>query len=128
MSPRSRTGARRLGTDRERAVRALLEQEGWLAFRAPASLGCADVVALRAGDRPRLIEVKSIVTNPYEGFRRPDRARLSAAALQAGADAFLAWWPPRGELRWIASSTRRSWRLSSTTRCMSSRRASASGA
>lgn len=89
------------GIDRERAVRRLLADQDWLAFRAPASLGCADVIALRAGSRPRLIEVKSTAQGPYEHFGPADRARLRAAAELAGADALLAWWPSRGQLRWI---------------------------
>lgn len=90
------------GHQRERAVRDWLSKRDWLAFRAPASLGVADVVALREGSRPRLVEVKSTAGGPYEHFGPAARARLAAAAHIAGADAFLAWWPPRGQLRWIA--------------------------
>lgn len=89
------------GIQRERAVRDRMSSEDWLAFRAPASLGCADVIALRDGSRPRLIEVKSTAGGPYEHFGPKSRARLSLAARIAGADAFLAWWPSRGTLRWI---------------------------
>jgi Holliday junction resolvase len=89
------------GSQRERAVRDLLIGRDWVAFRAPASLGCADVVAMRADHRPRLIEVKSTKGGPYERFGPKERARLSAAARVAGAEAFLAWWPSRGPLRWI---------------------------
>lgn len=89
------------GHQRERAVRDKLLKEDWLAFRAPASLGVADVVALRDGSRPRLIEVKSTAKGPYEHFGPADRERLSFAARLAGADALLAWWPSRGVLRWI---------------------------
>lgn len=92
------------GTQRERAVRDWLRDRDWLAFRAPASLGVADVVALRDGSRPRLIEVKSTHRGPYHGFSPADRQKLRFAAELAGADAFLAWWPPRGELHWIHSS------------------------
>lgn len=90
------------GIQRERAVRDRLAAEGWLAFRAPASLGCADVIALRDGSRPRLVEVKSTAQGPYERFGPAARERLHLAAIVAGADALLAWWPSRGELRWIA--------------------------
>lgn len=92
------------GHDRERAVRNKLLSDDWLAFRAPASLGCADVIALRAGSRPRLIEVKSTAQGPYEHFGPAARLRLSASARLAGADALLAWWPSRGVLRWIPES------------------------
>lgn len=89
------------GHRRERAVRDQLANEDWLAFRAPASLGVADVIALRDGSRPRLIEVKSTAQGPYERFGPAERERLSFAAQLAGADPWLAWWPPRGQLRWI---------------------------
>jgi Holliday junction resolvase len=89
------------GHDRERALVALLRREDWIAFRAPASLGVADVVALMGGRRPRLIEVKSTAQGPYEHFGPADRAKLLGAAQLAGAEAWLAWWPPRGQLRWI---------------------------
>ena len=92
------------GTQRERAVRDHLTSRDWVAFRAPASLGVADVVALRDGSRPRLVEVKSTSQGPYEHFGPAARARLSFAARMAGADAFLAWWPLRGQLRWISES------------------------
>lgn len=92
----------RRGTQRERAVRDYLADRDWIAFRAPASLGCADVVALRDGCRPRLIECKSTAAGPYAHFGPADRERLRLAARLAGADALLAWWPPRGSLRWIA--------------------------
>ncbi len=67
--------ASRRGIDRERRVRDLLSSQDWLAFRAPASLGCADVIALRLGSRPRLIEVKSTAQGPYERFSPAARAR-----------------------------------------------------
>lgn len=92
------------GHDRERAVRDVLKKDDWLAFRAPASLGVADVVALKEGRRPRLVEVKSTAQGPYERFGPADRQELSFAARLAGADALLAWWPPRGKLRWIAEA------------------------
>jgi Holliday junction resolvase len=91
------------GHDRERAVRAWYSDRDWLAFRAPASLGVADVIALRDGYRPQLVEVKSTAGGPYEHFGPADRADLRAAAKLAGADCLLAWWPPRGKLRFIPS-------------------------
>lgn len=92
---------KRRGTQRELRVRDLLANDDWLSFRAPASLGVADVVALRDGSRSRLIEVKSTAGGPYERFGPKERARLSIAARLAGADAYLAWWPPHGTLHWI---------------------------
>lgn len=100
------------GIQRERAVRDWYRDRDWLAFRAPASLGVADVVAIRARypDDPlprsivELVEVKSTAGGPYERFGPDARARLSDAARMCGARAVLAWWPPRGKLRFIPES------------------------
>ena len=92
------------GHDRERALRAKLQADDYIAFRAPASLGVADVVALKAGERPMLIEVKSTAGGPYEHFGPQDRSELSLAAEMAGAVAWLVWWPPRGKPKWIGEN------------------------
>lgn len=92
------------GHARERAVRKLLEADGWFVIRAPGSLGFADLVALKARHFPRLIEVKGTAAGPYAGFSPSDREALKAAAKQAGAIPELAWWPANKELRWIAES------------------------
>jgi Holliday junction resolvase len=92
----------RRGHDRERAVKKLLEEEGWLVVRAAGSLGY-DLVALKLDHAPRVIEVKSTAQSPYEHFGPQDRAELLAAAERAGAVAELAYWPSRGKLRWIKS-------------------------
>lgn len=91
------------GHARERQVVAWLRDRDWIAQRAPASLGI-DVIALRAGERPRLIEVKSTAAGPYEHFGPSDRQAASTLAEMAGAEAWLVWWPSRGEMRWIAEA------------------------
>ncbi len=92
------------GHTHERQVRHLLEDDDWFVCRAAGSLGDVDLVALKAGRTPRLIEVKSTAQGPYEHFGPKDRADLLFAAQVAGAVAELAWWPPRGSLRFIPSS------------------------
>jgi Holliday junction resolvase len=92
------------GHNRERQVKLLLQDDDWWVARAAGSLGDADLVALKAGRIPRLIEVKSTAGGPYERFGPVERERLRYAAELAGATAELAWWPPRGKLRWIPSS------------------------
>lgn len=91
------------GHDRERAVRRLLEAEGWWVARAAGSLGDADLVALRHGFA-RLVEVKSTTRGPYHGFGPAERRALLLAARIAGAEAVLCWWPPRAQPVWIESS------------------------
>ena len=91
----------RRGIQRERDLVNRLREDGWFAIRAPASLGVADVVALKAGEPSRLIEVKSTTAGAYAGFGPADREALSDMARVAGADAYLCWWPKRAEPRWI---------------------------
>lgn len=89
------------GHDRERAVKAQLEGEDWFVARAAGSLGDADLVALKDGRRPMLVEVKSTARGPFSGFGPSDRAELRLACRIAGARAALCWWPPRGRAKWF---------------------------
>lgn len=91
------------GHQRERQVRALLEQQDYWVCRAAGSLGDADLVALKPGLR-WLIEVKSTAAGPFHSFGPADRERLRFAADLAGATPMLAWWPPRGKLHWLTAS------------------------
>lgn len=93
----------RRGIDRERRLKDRLEGEDWFVTRAAGSLGDADLVALKVGKRPMLIEVKSTTAGPFHSFGPKDRADLLFAADLAGADAWLVWWPPRREPVWIAA-------------------------
>lgn len=68
-------------------------------MRSPASLGAADVIALRAGDLPRLIQVKANIGSAFMNFRPEERAELRRIAEVAGGIAELWHWPPRGVLR-----------------------------
>lgn len=92
------------GITRERQVRRLLEAEDWWVARAAGSLGDADLVALKAGKRPLMVEVKSTAAGPFSHFGPKDRHDLLFAASIAGADAVLCWWPPRGKPTWIEPS------------------------
>lgn len=88
------------GIQRERAVRRLLEDDGYWTSRAAGSKGEADVIALRAGSPSMLIEVKSTSAGPFCDFGPADRAELKAAAETAGAEPYLVWWPKRGKPTW----------------------------
>lgn len=90
------------GRSRELAVRDWLRAQGWVTRRLAD--GPADLVALRCGLRPLLVQVKSTAGGPWEHFRPEDRIALEHEAIAAGADATLAYWPPRGRLRWYAST------------------------
>jgi Holliday junction resolvase len=91
----------RRGIQRERDLVNRLREAGWFAMRAPASLGVADVVALKEGERPRLIEVKSTSRSAFAGFPPADRAELLEAAALSGADPWLCYWPKHGQPEWI---------------------------
>lgn len=100
------------GHDRERQVKAKLEAKGYFVVRAAASLGYADLVALKDGEPPQMIEVKATAQGPWEGFRRPERRALKNAAKKAGAVPVLAWWPKRGTLVYIYADA---WPADNTT-------------
>jgi Holliday junction resolvase len=89
------------GIVRERQVMTTLRASRWVVYRAAGSHGCADLVALRAGEAPWLVQVKGTAAGPYEHFGPAERAELAAEAEQAGAVAMLCWWPPRRPARWI---------------------------
>jgi hypothetical protein len=67
------------------------------------------VIALRnnmnGGTEALLAEVKSTsVAGPFNHFGPADRRRLSDAAKQAGAAAWLVHWPPNKPAAWIPES------------------------
>ena len=93
--------ARSLGTRREHQVISLLVADGWVCLRAAGSHGPADVVALKRGAPPRCVQVKSDQSGPYKNFGPGERIALVRFAYQAGAEAWLVWWPPRRPCAWI---------------------------
>ena len=79
-----------------------MRDDGWWVARAAGSLGDADIIALKAGYRPRLIESKANKAGgPYKNFGPTARSELRAAAKIAGAEAWLCYWPARATPRWI---------------------------
>ena len=97
----ARSDSRR-GIQRERALVDLLCQNDFFALRAPASLGVADVIALKDGRRPMMLEVKSTSRSAFAGFPPADRAELLFMATLAGAEAWLVYWPKRADPQWIS--------------------------
>jgi hypothetical protein len=92
------------GAARDRAVRDWFAERDWFAVCARGSHGCADVLAIKLGEQPRVVQVKSTAGGPYERFGPRDRAELAFAARLGGARAELCWWPPRGKPRFIPES------------------------
>lgn len=89
------------GRQRERDLKRQLEEKGYWVVKAGGSLGDADLVALKAGERGKMIEVKSTTDGPYKSFGPKDREDLYNAAQKAGLEPYLVWWPPRKEAKWF---------------------------
>jgi hypothetical protein len=108
MSDKNRKAA---GTKRELKEVHLRRDQGYVAFRTPASMGVCDVIAMKAQqvdyepwsvvDLSEVLmeEVKANKGNPFMHFRRPEREALRKAAARAGATALLVHWPPYGARR-----------------------------
>jgi Holliday junction resolvase len=94
------------GHDRERRVKARMQEDDYVVVRAAGSLGGIDLVGLKPGRRPLLVEVKSSSAErgPFADFPPAERKALLLAAEMAGADCVLAHWPPHGKLRWYEPS------------------------
>lgn len=92
------TGEKR-GRDRELRVADRLRENGCVAYRL--AWGQADVIALKAGVRPLLVQVKSTAGGPFERFGPAARVALLHEARASGADCTLAWWPKNRKLEWL---------------------------
>ena len=86
------SGERR-GRGRELNVADLLRAEGFVAYRL--AWGHADVIGLKAGHPPMLVQVKS-TRRPWERFGRLARVALAHEAIAAGAVPMLVHWPANG--------------------------------
>jgi Holliday junction resolvase len=90
------------GSSRERKLLIKLVADGWVVYRSAGSHKPADLIALRHDAKPRLIQVKGSRAGAFHDFPPAERKALIEQAFRAGAEAWLVWWPPRGEMRWIA--------------------------
>lgn len=97
----STKGASARGRAREREVKKKLEADGFFVIKAGGSLGEADLVALKAGQRGMMIEVKSTTAGPFHSFGPAKREALFDAAEKAGLEPYLCHWPPRKEAKWF---------------------------
>lgn len=84
----------RKGAGRELRVKEHYERNGWVVYRSAGSHGPADLVALKDGLMPELIQVKSSAAGPFAHFGPAEREELRDEAIKAGARAVLAWYPP----------------------------------
>lgn len=91
-------GAR--GTSRERQVLVKLVADGWVVYRSAGSHKPADLIAHRAGETPRFVQVKGSARSAFSDFPPEERSALIEEAFRAGADPWLVWWPPRGDVHW----------------------------
>ena len=91
----------RFGHQRERQVAAKLTADNWYVMRAAGSKGEADLIALKAGRQPMMLQVKGVAAGPFSGFPPAERAALLDAARQAGAIPYLIHWPKHGKERWL---------------------------
>lgn len=83
----------RLGNAKENRVRDWWAGQGWVAMCGRCSRGPADVICVKDGEQPRLIQVKGDVRSPWENFRPEERLTLVQEAAKAGGVALLAWHP-----------------------------------
>jgi Holliday junction resolvase len=107
----------RYGNAREVKVAQEMERDGWLVGSRRHMGGAGDLLAVigfseanvRQMPGPRrhdqlLIEVKGNSGSPYMNFRAEDRKAMVETAAKVGAEPWLAWWPPGGELQWIPAA------------------------
>ena len=89
------------GTARERKILVALVAQGWVVYRSAGSHKPADLIAMKAGETSRLIQVKGSARSAFADFPPTERVALIEQAFRAGAEAWLVWWPPREEPRWL---------------------------
>lgn len=94
------------GASRERLVAEELRDQGWVVKGTGDAHGAIDLIALKQGYRPRVLQVKGNKGGgPFMNFRPQERSLLQEEALQADADAWLIYAPPnRQSPRWIHPS------------------------
>lgn len=106
------------GNARELKVMAVLAEEGWLCASRRHIGGAGDILAVRGryvemrgveygwDHYVLLIEVKSTARVPWQasGFGPADRQAMVETAEKYGAEPWLYWWPPRGNLQRIPAS------------------------
>jgi hypothetical protein len=79
-----------------------LRAEGYVVKGTGDAHGAIDLIALKAGEKPRCVQVKGNLGGPFMNFRPKEREQFLVEAEMAGADAWLAYAPPdRQPTRWL---------------------------
>lgn len=92
------------GASRERLVAEELRAEGYVVKGTGDAHGAIDLIALKEGHIPKVVQVKGNRDGgPFANFRPAERLQIAREAEDAGADAWLAYAPPdRLPTRWYA--------------------------
>lgn len=92
------------GNYAEHRVAEELRNWGWVVKGTGDAHGTTDLIGLREGRTPILVQVKATAAKrgPFADFKPAERRALIEEAELAGANAWLAWRPPdRKGTRWI---------------------------
>lgn len=82
------------GAERERELAKRWRQDGWFVTRSAGSHSPADLVCLKRGERPALLQLK---TGQRRWPSKDERVALLLAAERADADPVIVFWQPRKE-------------------------------
>lgn len=95
----------RRGNSFEVELAKALEDQGALVGSRRRIAGVGDLLVYGPElGRVRLVEAKTTAGGPYERFGRIERAIMISVCRDAGAEAWLAWRPPRASVvKWISS-------------------------
>lgn len=63
----------------ERSLQKAIRESGWVCYRAAGSHGCADLIALKAGMAPALIQCKTGRAKPTPADRKAFQAEVDTA-------------------------------------------------
>lgn len=93
------------GSEYERATVDILKRLGYAVVRTLASRSPLDLIAMKAGSIPLLIQVKYGKGNRFLNFAPAAREALVASAARAGGEALLCrWYPDAPVPEWIPPS------------------------
>ena len=80
---------------------AVMAADNWWCIRAAGSHGVADLICLKDGHKPMMLEIKSNSGSPFANFGPAKRQALLVAARQSGANCFLVNWAKNKDPVWI---------------------------